>query len=109
MQDITAKSLADKLASGQPPLVVDVREPWECEIARFAGALEIPMNTVPGRLDELRGRLGPDTELAILCHSGVRSRHVAQFLEHHGIAGVLNVAGGIDAWSCDVDPSIPRY
>ncbi len=109
MQDITAKALAEKLASGQPPVVLDVREPWECNRARLPGAVEIPMNTIPDRVDELRGLLGPETELAVLCHSGVRSRHVGQFLEHQGIAGVLNVAGGIDAWSCDVDASIPRY
>lgn len=90
----------------QPGFVLlDVREPEELALAAVAGALTIPMHAVPLRLHELPR----EGEIAVLCHHGVRSWHVAQALLAHGFARVVNVAGGIDAWSLDADPSIPRY
>ena len=110
MRDISVNSLADSLACDPPSVVVlDVREPWECELAGLTGAMAVPMNQVPARLDELTTAIDGGRDLAVICHSGVRSRHVAQFLEQNGFSDVLNVAGGIDAWSREVDPAVPRY
>jgi rhodanese-related sulfurtransferase len=91
------------------PLVLDVREPHELAIASiradgFALA-PIPMNDVPARLAEL----GPDRPVACLCHHGGRSQRVAMFLEQQGYTRVANIAGGIDAWSLQRDPAVPRY
>ncbi|HYP84464.1 rhodanese-like domain-containing protein [Variovorax sp.] len=90
-------------------LLLDVREPWEVQTAsvtpRGFALLAIPMNEIPSRLSEL----GPYTRIACLCHHGARSQHVAAFLGQHGFAEVANVAGGIDAWSRQFDPSVPRY
>jgi len=86
-------------------VLLDVREPREIALAAFPDAVHIPMRELPLRLRELN----EDAEVAVLCHHGGRSAHVAQFLALHGFARVHNVAGGIDAYSLRVDPSIPRY
>jgi rhodanese-related sulfurtransferase len=91
------------------PLLLDVREPWEVQTASvkpqgyFLKA--IPMNEIPSRLSELAGY----DRIACLCHHGARSQHVAAFLHQRGYLNIANVAGGIDAWSRQVDPSVPRY
>ncbi|MES2936611.1 MAG: rhodanese-like domain-containing protein [Pseudomonadota bacterium] len=91
------------------PLVLDVREPWELQTASVnADGFElvaIPMNTVPARL----GELDPARPVACLCHHGARSQRVAMFLAQQGFGEVANIAGGIDAWSAERDPSVPRY
>ena len=102
---MTPAELLDRREQGELWQVLDVREPWEVEIARIDGAQLIPMSEVPGRLAEL----ARDEPVAVLCHSGGRSARVAAFLADQGFARVANVAGGIDAWSLEVDPSIPRY
>jgi rhodanese-related sulfurtransferase len=90
-------------------LVLDVREPWELQTASIKPAgvdfLHIPMNLIPARLTEL-DRSRP---VACLCHHGGRSMQVAAFLAQQGFECVANIAGGIDAWSAQVDPSVPRY
>jgi len=95
-------------ASAQAVLL-DVREPWEVETAsvnaRSFALLAIPMNEIPARLAEL----DPDQRIACLCHHGARSQHVAAYLSQHGFDQLANVAGGIDAWSRQVDASVPRY
>ncbi|MBM4269917.1 MAG: sulfurtransferase [Deltaproteobacteria bacterium] len=103
--EIGPKEFRSRLASGETPVVLDVREPEEIRRAPFAGALEIPMGEVPGRLDEL----DPTEEIVVLCHHGIRSRRIAAFLETQGFQRVSNLAGGIDSWSAEVDPGIPRY
>ena len=90
-------------------VVLDVREAWEVETAcvkpdGFA-LLPIPMHTVPLRLQELK----PEQPIAVLCHHGGRSMQVAAFLVQQGFSHVANVAGGIHAWSSQVDASIPTY
>lgn len=91
------------------PVLLDVREPaeWQFVSVQPAGAelLQMQMQTVPLRLAEL----DPDRPVAVLCHHGGRSMQVAMFLARQGFAHVANVAGGIDAWSLQVDPSLPRY
>jgi len=95
-------------AHGQP-LVLDVREPSELQTASVKAQgfelLTIPMHAVPARLNELDA----SRPIACLCHHGGRSMQVAAFLAHHGFAHVANIAGGIDAWSREVDPTVPRY
>jgi rhodanese-related sulfurtransferase len=92
------------------PLVLDVREPLELQAAsvRPGGTFEllhIPMNQVPARLAEL----DPARPIACLCHHGMRSMQVAMFLERNGFDEVANIAGGIDAWTLERDPHVPRY
>ena len=90
-------------------VVLDVREPWEVKTASVRpdgfALVAIPMNEIPGRL----GELDPDKSIACLCHHGARSQHVAAFLAGHGFTNVVNLAGGIDAWSVQVDAAVPRY
>ena len=90
--------------SREPPVVLDVREPWEVGLARIVGSELVPMAEVPARL----GDLDPQAEMVVICHHGVRSAHAARFLAGSGFGKVLNLEGGLDAYS-DVDPSVPRY
>jgi rhodanese-related sulfurtransferase len=105
LTEMTPRELADRLQGPGAPVVLDVREPEEVAIASLAGAVLIPMGDVPARSGELPG----DAEIVVVCHHGVRSAHVAGFLASQGFTKVANLRGGIDAWSLDVDPSVPRY
>ena len=91
------------------PVMLDVREPWELQTACVQedgfDLLRIPMREVPQRLAEL----DPDQAIACLCHHGVRSMQVARFLASNGFGHVVNIEGGIDAWSAQVDSTIARY
>ena len=102
---LSAQRLRERLDSGETLTVLDVREPEEIAIARFDGALEIPMQDIPARV----GELDPAAEIVVVCHHGVRSAHVAMFLVDQGFSRVLNLAGGIDAWALEVDRSLTRY
>lgn len=107
MENIKPEELAEWLADPrrEPPLMLDVREPWEFEAARIEGAQLVPMREVPARVAELdKGR-----EVVAICHHGGRSMQVALFLERQGFKRVHNLQGGIDAWSRTVDPAIPTY
>ena len=85
--------------------LLDVREPQELAIVSLPSALHIPMREIPGRLAEL----DRDRPIVVMCHTGVRSRHVAGFLLANDFEHIYNLAGGIDAWSAEVDPTLPRY
>ena len=91
------------------PLVLDVREPWEVQTASVRAddfdLLAIPMNEIPARLAELP----TDRPIACMCHHGARSQRVAMFLAQQGYSDVTNIAGGIEAWSRERDPGVPRY
>ena len=104
--EITIEQLRDQLASGRAPLLLDVREPWEFALAQIPGSTLIPMNEIAAlafnELDE-------EQPIAVLCHHGARSLSVANWLRGQGFEHAQSVAGGIDAWSRQVDPSIPRY
>lgn len=95
--------------AGARPVLLDVREAWELQAARLdlpgATTLHIPMQTLPARLHEL-DRKQP---ILGLCHHGARSWQCVAFLQQQGFAAVYNVAGGIDAWSREVDAGVPRY
>ncbi|MFI5335176.1 MAG: rhodanese-like domain-containing protein [Opitutales bacterium] len=86
-------------------LLLDVREPDELACCALAGATHIPMRDIPGAL----GQLPPDRDILVLCHHGGRSLHVTRFLRANGFARATNVAGGIDAWAEQVDPTLTRY
>jgi rhodanese-related sulfurtransferase len=89
----------------EKPVVVDVREQRELDIAKLDGAMHIPMQTIPARQDELdRG-----SEIVVVCHHGGRSMQVAMFLERAGFGRVYNLAGGVDAWARQVDNSMATY
>lgn len=96
-------------AQGPGAVVLDVREPWERQTASVRAdgfeLVAIPMAEIPQRL----GELDPDRPLACLCHHGARSQRVAMFLAQQGYGQVANIAGGIDAWSAERDPQVPRY
>lgn len=100
-------------SAGNPPLVLDVREPWELQTASVKPdgfvLLHIPMREIPARLAELQQTHGSDAPIACLCHHGMRSLQVANYLTQSGFTGVVNLAGGIDAWSRQVDSSVPGY
>ena len=86
-------------------VLLDVREHVELEIAAVTNTRHIPMREIPARLVEL-DRAVP---LVVMCHSGGRSRRVAEFLLGNGFSNVFNLRGGIDAWSTEIDPQVPRY
>jgi rhodanese-related sulfurtransferase len=95
--------------AGAAPLVLDVREPWEVQAASVRPdgfeLVAIPMNQLPARL----GEIDAQRPVAVLCHHGARSQRVAMFLEGNGFQRVANIAGGIEAWSGERDPAVPRY
>jgi rhodanese-related sulfurtransferase len=103
--EISAKEAADLLREGKARFI-DVREPWEFETARLPGSVLMPMGDVPARAHQ---ELDPDERLVILCHHGMRSLNVAVWLRNQGFEQAQSLAGGIDAWSAEVDPLIARY
>ena len=103
--EITAQEAAQRLASGKGVLLVDVREPWEFEICRIAGAQLMPMATIPANLQAL----DTDDEVICYCHHGIRSMDVAVWLRNQGVEKARSLAGGIDRWSQEIDPKVPRY
>jgi rhodanese-related sulfurtransferase len=103
--EITALELQARRAAGRGPVVVDVREGWELDIARIPDVLHIPMQEIPARLAELDA----SGEIVVMCRSGGRSMQVAQFLARNGFRSVANLTGGILAWSREVDPSVSAY
>ena len=103
--EITVEELKRRRDAGAPLVLLDVREPQEYEIARIGGARLIPLGELPDRLAELN----EDAELVVHCHSGMRSARAVQFLRQHGFNKAVNLAGGIDAWSERIDPSVPQY
>lgn len=96
----------ERRARGTAMTLLDVREDWEIGVAAVPSAtVHIPMGQVPARVDEL----DPQLDTVVICRSGGRSMEIARFLERRGFASVYNLAGGILAWSRDLDPEIPRY
>ena len=104
--EITVDQLKQQLASEHPPLLLDVREPWEYQTAHIEGAKLMPMNEVPGKAF---AELDEDQPIAVLCHHGARSLSVANWLQGQGFSKAQSVAGGIDHWSQAIDPKVPRY
>jgi rhodanese-related sulfurtransferase len=86
--------------------LIDVREPWEFETSHIAGSIPIPMGDVPARANQ---ELDPDEHLVVLCHHGMRSLNVTEWLRNQGFEHAQSLRGGIDAWSVEVDPAVSRY
>lgn len=102
---VTVVELDARRQAGEELVLLDVREPFEVELAAIEGALPIPMGEIPARHVEIPR----DRPILVLCHHGIRSFQVGHWLRTQGFEDVSNVRGGIDAWSLEIDPTIPRY
>lgn len=102
---ITPTELKSRLDKGDKLVLVDVREPWEYALAKLEGSVLIPLAT----LQQSLGKLDRNAEIIAYCHHGMRSADATGFLLQQGFGNVKNLIGGIDAWSVQVDPSVPRY
>jgi len=102
---ITPKELKFRLDKGEQLVLLDVREQWEYDLAKLSGSLLIPLATLPQSL----ARLNRDSEIIAICHHGMRSADATNFLLQQGFTKVKNLVGGIDAWSAQVDGTVPRY
>lgn len=106
VEELSPTEVARRLREEPERLVLlDVREPYEREVALIEPSIHIPMSEVPERLREIVR----DRAVVVYCHTGMRSAMVAAFLEQRGFRTVANLGGGIDAWSLQVDPKVPRY
>jgi len=105
VREISVEELKARRARGDKPVVLDVREAWELQLARIPDVVHVPMNEVPARL----GEFSKDAETIVMCHAGGRSMRVAHFLVNQGFTNVVNLAGGIDAWSRSIDATVPQY
>jgi adenylyltransferase/sulfurtransferase len=101
---LTVKELKSRRDAGEDIFLLDVREPYEVQIAQIGGKV-IPQNDVPQRLAEIPR----DREIVVHCRSGARSQRIAEFLKQSGYQNVVNLAGGILAWSDEIDPSVQKY
>lgn len=86
--------------------LIDVREPWEVATAHIEGSVTMPMGDVPARAHQ---ELDPDEHVVVFCHAGVRSMNVTAWLRQQGFEQAQSMRGGIEAWSVEVDPTVPRY
>ena len=102
---ITPKELKDRLDKGDKLVLLDVREEWEFSMAKIEGSVLVPLGTLPQSLQTL----DREDEIVAICHMGMRSQSATEFLLQQGYKSVKNLIGGVDAWSVQVDPSVPRY
>ena len=115
MEHLTPQQVAEWVAddSRAAPLLLDVREPWEFDTAKIAGATLFPMSTLVSHIAELealkKDAHGQPQQIVCICHHGARSMQVATFLESRGFDNVINMTGGIHGWSQHVDPAVPTY
>ena len=101
---ISAPELAAHLLQSSP-LLLDVREPWEFEVCHIEQSINIPMGQIPARLQELPQQ----GEVVVICHHGVRSQQVIQYLAPQTSLDLVNLDGGVDAWARHVDRDMPVY
>lgn len=102
---ITPKELKTRLDRGDKLVLLDVREPWEHALAKLDNSVLIPLGTLPQSLE----KLDKNAEIVAYCHHGMRSGDATAFLLQQGFSNVKNLIGGIDAWSLQIDHSVPRY
>ena len=102
---ITPNELKSRLDRGDQLVLLDVREQWEFDLAKLNGSTLVPLATLPQALSNLNR----DEEIIAICHHGMRSADATNFLLQQGFSNVKNLVGGIDAWSVQVDRSVPRY
>jgi rhodanese-related sulfurtransferase len=104
--EITVQAFAQQRQQPNAYLLLDVREPWEYQTASLPNSLLMPMGEVTSRAHQ---ELDPDTPIVVLCHHGARSLNVTLWLRNQGFEQAQSLAGGIDAWSRTIDPTVPRY
>jgi len=102
---LDVEELADWRRQGVAMLIIDVREPWEVDICVLVDAVNVPLASLPGRLDEI----ATDLPLVLVCHHGARSQSAVNFLLSRGYGAALNLSGGIDAWARRVEPGMAVY
>ncbi|MHB8502519.1 MAG: rhodanese-like domain-containing protein [Candidatus Acidiferrales bacterium] len=102
---ISAKEVNERIARDEKLLLVDVREQWEYDLCRISGAKLIPLGTLPAHLNIL---LAAD-DVICYCHHGMRSLDAAAWLRQQGVENAKSMAGGIERWSVEIDPQVPRY
>jgi rhodanese-related sulfurtransferase len=105
LKQITPKDVKVRLDAGDPLTLIDVREGWEVRHSHIEGAIHIPMYDIPDALD----RIPRDNPVVVVCHHGNRSAQVVMWLGMQGFENALNMVGGIERWSAEVDPTVPRY
>ncbi len=105
MRTISAMALKARLDAGETPALVDVREAWEFDICRIPGSVNISMTDV----DKILGELKPDEETVLICHHGIRSFQLGDYLEDKGFDRITNLEGGVAAWAETVDREMERY
>jgi len=103
--EILPREVKQRLDRGEKVLLVDVREPHEFALCQIDGAVLIPMGTIPASLQ----KLDTDEDVICFCHHGMRSMDVANWLRAQGVKSARSMAGGIDRWSVEIDPKVPRY
>ncbi len=104
-REISVKELHQKLQNGSRPVLLDVREDFELEISKLPHAIHIPVDQLPSRLEDLE----PESEIVVFCRVGSRSAQICEFLTNHNFKNVVNLAGGINAWAREIDPSVLLY
>lgn len=107
-REVSPLEVEARRANRESLCLIDVREEFEWNLCRIEGANLVPMNAIPGRLAELAEQAAR-TPLIVYCHHGVRSLHAVNWLQGNGVLNCRSMAGGIERWSLDVDPAVPRY
>jgi rhodanese-related sulfurtransferase len=102
---IAPQELKQRLDKSEQLLIVDVREPWETQLGVITGAKLIPLNTIPANMEIFANA----EEVIIYCHHGMRSLNAATWLRSQGVDGARSLTGGIERWSTEIDPKVPRY
>lgn len=105
MRRFSPQDLKSHLDSGASPLLLDVREHWEFDTCAIPGSEPVPMREVP----EYAEALDKQREIVVICHHGIRSRHIGIYLERLGFENVINLEGGVEAWAQHIDPQMKRY
>lgn len=106
MRQFTPKQLHDYLEQVETqPLLLDVREQWEFDYCSIKGSILIPMGQLPNKIDTL----DPNKETIMVCHHGIRSRHMGYYMEQAGFKNIINLEGGVEQWAEDVEPGMKRY
>jgi len=105
MQTISVEELKKRIDAGEKPVLLDVREPWEFSICKIEGSINISMSNT----EKLINELNTDNEIITICHHGMRSLQVCNFLEENGFNRMLNLDGGIDSWAKIIDKDMTQY
>ena len=105
MQTILPEELKKRLDAGEKPILLDVREPWEFSICKIEGSVNISMSEP----EKLINKLNANDEIIAICHHGMRSFQVCNYLENNGFNNTLNLDGGIDSWAKTIDTDMAQY